>query len=534
MDSSCPDCGTDTLVTDFVAGSLVLVCSACGYGTNPTPGSNENESTPCSSSHQNEDDSDVDIPSELESDESAEDDAEDIVHSNTILKTPPRPHLVEIEVSTVNSKSNVAGSASTATSTSSSTTTSSSSSSVLTCKSCGGQNLIRDTIHETEQWVCADCGYFAEVQELVSSHEYTAIPGRGDTAYQWTRAPKPKFANDGPYITKGKASGINTVQDISSRLSLRPDLTDQAVSLYEKLYLHESIKFTSISLKDTLGVCCVYTIARENGVKVTLKTLFSLFPVKRKWFTRALRLIKSIRSKPLFHQTVSSLHEHILSGGKFSLGLLGKIKKLVDVCEKGFVTQGRDHTNVVVGAAYLVWVSEDIPARKRLTLRKFCSQHHLPYTRHCQTMKNEVEELLATLASQLPWRNAPVEKDNVVYYLDNVIKFSETLIGHASQNDQEFAVPTEAQDSGTSQSQLSPSDHPKGGHTLPALAPPSMRRRRYSAGSSIDPSQLHLPPNVSRADLDSEVLLETEFDQEISSYLLSPEEVRLKKEMLKF
>ena len=508
--SSCPDCSKDTLVTDLVKNRLVLVCSACGIVVNPN--SSESESTRLA----DVDDCDDDFDSNGVETVEPENAAEHNVQSKTNVKKSSR-HLVDTDV--YSSAEGTAGS-------------SSSSSSVQTCKACGGQNLIHDTIHETDQLVCKDCGYFAEVQELVFSHDYTAIPGKSDSAYQWTRAPKPKFANDVPYITKGKASGIKAVRDVSSHLSLRSDLTDQAIALYERLYLHETVKFASIDMKDTLGVCCAYCIARENGVKVTLKTLSGLLQFKKKWFTRSLRLIKAVREKPLSHQTVSSLHEHILSGGNFSLGLMGKVSKLVDVCEKGFVTQGRDHTNVVVGVAYLAWISEDIAGRKMVTLLKFCSQHHLPYTRNCQRVKNEVQQLLTTLACRLPWCRTPVEKDNVFHYLDSIIKFSQTVLNLASKKGQGFSTTSQTHDidSDTCQSPTGSSTS-RGCQALPALAPPSMRKRRCSV--RIESSQLHLPSNLSSADLDNSNLCETEFEPEISSYLLSPEEVQLKEALLK-
>ena len=515
MDSLCPCCGEDKLGTDLVENRLVLVCSACETVVNPDSSENESRDSYIPDLNDDVDECDED------SDEFETADPENANQNSTQSQTNKQissGRLVDNDVSAVNS--DAVG-----------TADGRGRSAVQKCIACEGQNLVRDTIHETDQWVCEDCGYFAEVQELVSSHEYTAIPGKSDAAYQWTRAPKPKFANDAPYVTKGKASGIKTVQDISARLGLRADLTDQAIALYEKMYLHKTIKFASIDMKDALGVCCVYSVARENGVKVTVKTLSGLTEFRKKWFTRSLRLIKTVQNKPLSHQTVSSLHEHILSGGNFSLGLMGKVSKLVDVCEKGFVTQGRDQTNVVVGIAHLVWISEDIAGRKQVTLSKFCSRHHLPYTRNCQRVKNEVQQLLTALACRLPWCMAPVEKDNVFHYLDSIIKFSQTVLSLASRKGQESST-TSRTDNIDGHTCQSPGGSSRSCHSLPTLAPPSMRRGKRSV--SIDSSQLHLPSDLCSADLDNSDLCETEFEPEISSYLLSPEEVQLKKAILKF
>ncbi|KAK7109036.1 transcription factor IIIB 50 kDa subunit-like [Littorina saxatilis] len=496
MDNCCRECGDDTLQTQFLATGLVLVCSSCGAVLDRDTDEieieilqdeddyfegDEDDGTSNDSHAVETDIGDRQVPSDK--------------GSSKVIQTAP---LREVQTETVLP--------------------------VLSCKSCNGNTLVYETINDTEQLVCEDCGYFIEETELVSTQEYTPIAG-SSTAYQWARAPKPKFANDAPYIAKGKAESVEVIKDISARLSLRQELTDQAVKMFEDIYPDKKFKGMSNDLKATLGVCCVYSVAKENGVKLTLKTIMRLHAAKTKLFTKALRLIKAISDKPVPYQKISTLPEHILASGRFPSAFLDKTSKLMHVCEKGFVTQGRDIENVIIGVAHLVWISEDIGKRKSVTLKQFCSDHNLPYTIDCRRLQTIIRQLLATLTSHLPYLTEPIRVSKVIYYLNDIIKYGQTAISRASRKDQVSLPQDECRLTAVSigcQAQL---------EALPVLGPPSMKLKRRIA---TDTDQFKLPADLKVSDLDREDVHDSEFsDHEISSYLLTSEEVEVKQDMLK-
>ena len=535
MASACPDCGDEDLVTDFRHGRLVLLCSSCGTEVDPqTDKENESGQSPpeiYDSSWSDADDIDrVDVHGSVK--QSAEDSKIKEgtqtrttcanCKGNNLVHDRETEQLVCEDCYTEHDRGSPHPLTTDADNTEQILTTAPP---TKICKGCGGTNLVHDTDHDTEQWVCEDCGYFIEEYALVSTQDFTNIAGTSDT-YRWTPAPKPRFANDSQQINKGQESGVKTIKDVTARLSWRSDLTDQAVALFERVYPHKLVKFTANELKDALGVCCIYSVARENGEKVTLRTLIGFHNVKKKLITRALKLLKEIDNKPLAAQSVSSLPEHILAPANLPKALVDKISKLVNACEKGFVSQGRDHTNVVISVAHLAWISEDFAARRSVRLPKFCTQHGLKFGRHVTLVQKDVIELFIKLAGQLPWVSTEVGKHNYIHYLDNIASYSSTMVSRASSKGPDTVVTT------GEISDTLPDQQTTAVRILPPLAPPSMKTTRGPI--IVDPSQLQVPANLSAEDLDCEVLKENEFsEQEISSYILTPQEAQVKECMIR-
>ncbi|KAL8615822.1 hypothetical protein ACOMHN_048530 [Nucella lapillus] len=258
-------------------------------------------------------------------------------------------------------------------------------------------------------------------------------------------------------------------------------------------------------------------------MNITLKTLMGLKKVKTKFVTRALKLLKVIRNKPLAHQTVSSLPEHVLAVGDFNKKFVDKVSRLVQICEKGFVTQGRDHSHVATALAHLVWLSEDYRGRKSVSLSRFCSEHNLKYGRHCFILQKHIKKLFVKLARQLPWVCKTIKESNCLHYLDNIATHGLSLVSRACQMDSG----TKRKSAGSSHSQCSSDDEKTASSDLPHLAPPCMKPARNDVRAQSPP---RLPDHISAADLDKEDLGDTEFsDQEINSYILTPEEAMCKR-----
>ncbi|XP_076439441.1 transcription factor IIIB 50 kDa subunit-like [Babylonia areolata] len=507
---ACPECGSDDLIAEDNDGMIGLVCYSCGTAVDDPNKENEsmdeeeddvdfNDGENIENLHLTETvkDSDGNVRDpetayQVGSDE-ASDPLQDSVKQHSVTKE--QNHVPAVREETT----------------------------VQTCKSCGGTSLVYDSIHETEHLICEDCGAFTEKQDLVSTQEYTNIGG-SSTVYQWSRAPGPRFMNVESQVNKRKAYGVQTIQRMSSQLNWQTYLTDQAVAMYERLYPHILIKHTSNHFKDALCVACMYSVARENKVMITLKTLFHLKNAKIKFVTKALNLLKNISQKPLAHQSVSSLPEHILSGCGFNKDFIDKVSKLVSVCEKGFVTQGRDHSNVVTSVAHLAWISEDFLRRKSVSLTRFCSQHKLQRGSHCAVVQKHVKKLLITLASQIPWVRTTITESNYLHYLDSVATYGLSMVSRANQ---QGSAPEE--DSPSSSRSSSVDGTTSASPALPPLAPPCMRSAKNNVQEESPPQ---LPPHLTAADLDRKDLSDAEFsDQEIDSYILTPTEAQLKKRL---
>ena len=358
------------------------------------------------------------------------------------------------------------------------------------CKQCGGP-VIEDIINASEKLVCSDCGFFVEGTNLVSSNDYT---NKNAPVYKFSCVPKPKCVTDSTYTAKGKLSGKETVKYVCCRLGMQPYLAIKAVSLFEKIYEHKTVKYVHSDLKNALGASCAFSVARDAGINVTLKSLRSIHNANWKLYNRSLKLIKEITHQSIKNQPLSSLASHILAPAKFDIRLVHKISQLIVMCEQTCVTQGFDHSNVVIALAHIVWISEDVVERRYLSLKKFCSQHNISFTRNSQLISKSVVSQLISFTQQIPWVTQPsgINKRTVYFYLDSVIEYRRSLANMDKKNECDKTI------------------------------------------DNLDDAvqdQVDYIPCANRHD--GEDILDDEFcDDEISSYILSAAEIEVKKRLL--
>lgn len=473
MDTPCPDCNGTDFITDVVESKLEVICNDCGAIVRDTPSFAERSE----SNHGLTAGSPVHDPifTEERSVSDNENDDDEEVDGDLSADVSDRTNDGPV------------------------------------CRMCTGRNVVLDTIGDSEQLVCRDCGYFAEETQLVSGTEYTNIPGKGTAVYGWSSAPKPKFARDKHFTPRGKLSGIQVVRDVCFQLKMRSELQEQAVKLFENLYARDGVISLQNSKKGTLAACCAYFVARENNVQVTLKTLMKIHPLHVKFINKCLRLIKTVTEKPMPAPRVGSLVSHVLSAYNFDPAFQDKVSKLSAILEDAYFAQGRDYTNLIISLAYLVWMSEDVVNRKT-HFNDFCQQFGIKHSKNLQTSIPVIRKLLMTLANELPWLKGKVTKSTVLFHLGDILKFNRSVLSKAAKSAETSA----------------------GDETLATNRPwLTFTKAQLSRRPPVLNVDVILPDNIQRSELDKEELGDREFEDEMPLYLLTAEEVKLKGEILK-
>lgn len=299
---------------------------------------------------------------------------------------------------------------------------------------------------------------------------------------------------------------------------MRSDLEEQALRMFESIYPTQNVIFASMELKETLAACCVLFVARENATTVTFKTMTSIHNAKRKLYTRSLKMLAQILGRKLVPQNIVTLPEHVLAGAGFSPQLLHKVAAMVELCQQGFVSQGKDCTNLILVVAHATWISENQSQFKKTTLIKFCTKFSLPYTQHCEVMRKQVYEFLAKLASQLPWLSARVDHKKALLYIGDIVKYKQTVLKRAihwgsSENDSSSY------------------------RSCHALLPPCLNDKQLGGASPpVETRQFKMPAHLVGFDLDSKELSETHdviSPSEMDLYIVPSDEIPLRKRLLK-
>jgi len=241
---------------------------------------------------------------------------------------------------------------------------------------------------------------------------------------------------------------------------------------------------------------------------------------QRKLYTRALRLLKEYRNKPIPFQKTCLVSEHILARGNFSRVCLERTNQWLLLCDKTYLTQGVSQDHAIIAAAYLVWLNEDFVSRKSTSFKEFCSRQKLPFYSGSELLVRSMHKLLDVFANQLPYlKVSSVKKSKGVLYLSDILKYKQTILKKSS------AMFTHT-DSGNDDDHLRLK-------TMDMNKPMglSIRQRYRKQNSSTDHSSTNfeMPAHLTMHDLDKQDLDDDEFsDTEISSYLLSSEEIKAK------
>lgn len=305
-----------------------------------------------------------------------------------------------------------------------------------TCPSCGEKALGKEVENGMEHLVCYECGYLGETSNLV-------IEASADSVYT---KDIPFIAHEGiskemlsmlkKRDSEGKLSGRKAVKNFGSRFCFSSEKMQTSLQYFDEAYENTLIKQKSIEYKQTVAAACVYITCRMTNYPITLREMASSIRVNIFLFGKVFKVVKQILNVDLPSLSLGSVTTNLLEKSNFDFKLIKDSQEIVQLCTGIWSNSTpNDYSAVVTAAVYMAWSAHNQSTNKayfkQAAIKSFCETHHLNFRRNVYRQLTGIIESLCLLSNKIPWLSNKVDKKQLLYYLNDIIKYQRTLISEA-------------------------------------------------------------------------------------------------------
>ncbi|GIX99314.1 uncharacterized protein CDAR_447861 [Caerostris darwini] len=250
------------------------------------------------------------------------------------------------------------------------------------------------------------------------------------------------------YATKrksnGLSSGLNTLDVLSSKYAVAPDLKEAAAILLKHIYSYK--RFKTIKDVDVLAGCCLVHTLQNHDQHISLKSLCNDVQCSMKSAYKFSKLVKSHcaqqyatykegnsnsaisgENNDLDIKWIKTRIHQMFSDIELDIDKQELIKKAIALIKLGsacWLTTGRGMEGIIAAASFLCW--KNMQAFE-MNLKQFCTKLSMSYAT-VQCRASELKAMLTKLAQKIPsFTKKRVTGSNVLLFLDYILENSETL-----------------------------------------------------------------------------------------------------------
>ncbi|GFN83957.1 transcription factor iiib 50 kda subunit-like [Plakobranchus ocellatus] len=382
------------------------------------------------------------------------------------------------------------------------------------CPSCGSLDLVTDSLGAEEQTVCRQCGQVIGGDTLTNDEPEQSltrtIGNRARTLPKYSRLPGECY---------GYKMGMRKIMHVHHKLGLSGCIREKAESMFGQLFYLPFVINKTVQSKENIATACVYIACRQDNLPVSM-VHFVEYVDSSKHFFRAIKIALSqlnikLQNQALGSQVSQTFHSVQLSRENVdATHMLHQVRDIMFLCREAWLTSGRHYQPMILVAIYYVYLKSECCPRT-ISLAKFCSQFKLPTI--SKKIVSDFQKLFLRLAAHLPWAKPEQLKPSTIHlYIDDILKYKKSLMHLA------FEIP----EAGKECSPWETEPGAQGSAQKDILMPVSFKRARLA--KPMEKIESTIPSHL---DLDCPEIKPTDFsEEEISSYLLSPEEYNSVKE----
>ena len=306
------------------------------------------------------------------------------------------------------------------------------------CSNCGESALVWEGYDGQEDSgtlrVCSTCGTVAE-EGAPTYSEYQGGGGFGNSQEfrGYARSLPTKYVQyNHKSVGKGKLAGIQKTKEVASILGLTTAMTLEATDLFEKVYYQDTVLHKHIDNKLVIAGCCVYIVCRQHGWPILTKYVAEIVNCEHSQLVHWKIVITKLLGITLSSVDPEQLIPATCNKAGLSKTVEGLMCSIIQLCQKSWITDGRDPGSVLTAASYIAWQAEEPHVRRKTSMKKFCDICRVPFKMsYCKRMM-EMKDMLCELAWQIPF----VSKDevmpaNVAMYVKDVCSYKKQLLASA-------------------------------------------------------------------------------------------------------
>ncbi|CAL1293550.1 unnamed protein product [Larinioides sclopetarius] len=258
----------------------------------------------------------------------------------------------------------------------------------------------------------------------------------------------PKFVSfkNNKKNSPGLDFGMNQLEVLCTKYGLPSDMKVETEDLLKRIYSSKSF-----ARKQDVGIlagCCLIHVKQKHNQFISLSDMSAKLNCPKKKVFKFSKVVKSFcsdsKSSPeinceeltdisettnqistslMLESTVAKIFASVTDNKDEFIRKTTALTKLACDC---WLMSGRSPEGVITAAGYLCWKSIN-PGSKSLTLKQFCSDFSMPYSKSSPKVL-EIKNMLLKLGKKIPSgsRNYVNEK-NVLFHLNYILENSETL-----------------------------------------------------------------------------------------------------------
>lgn len=365
----------------------------------------------------------------------------------------------------------------------------------LACKSCASLDVGMELMGADERVICRSCGSVQAGENLVTDEFGTMTRSYGNKS-----TTLPKYAST-PSVVKGQIAGHDKISLLQDKLCLSEAIKLEAIEMFDKVFPKKEVVRTNIRRKEHIAAACLFIVCRLHELPVCV-THFKPHLEKLTFFTKGKNLITRSLNLTLPQMNFGTHVGGFLEGRGFDNQIVGKVRDILFLCRRAWLTEGRSREGLITLAVYYAYLNSNCN-NEFVSLNKFRKKFGFPNVSN--KLNKDCSQLLLKLARSLPWVDEKLLKPNTVYrYVDDIIKYQNSVFHLVFTQDLPYEFLKENCVEGSVQREL--------------LLPPAAKRPR----KQTPVVEVKIPDHI---DLDCPELKDTDFDKdEIASYILSEEE----------
>lgn len=393
------------------------------------------------------------------------------------------------------------------------------------CPSCQVGNIVEELVGTETNRTCDECGCVVEDSSL-QQETFVFQEGYGLSTEGSFEKKYGVSIGGRPCTTQLHKEMMKKIKDYTADFPNSQTLCEAASEMYTRVTRSSYLRHMA-ETKNLVAVACLVIILRRHNHYVLVHEVCDKFAVSGSRICSVMAEVKKVEeiecpSVPTEAIVDAVLREYLSAD---EAQRLRKITLQVYLLfDELLLSAHRPRQAVGVCALYFAILSQGKTLKRPMTVQGFCKKYNVKAYNALKDVVPVAWDRLVILANRLPWVNAPVPKNKVHIYINDIVKSKLSLKSRDSTQEVNHQPESRKRPSselievkkevGTAE-QSTISDQMK--LELPVCEIKRLKRQHVEV---LQPD----PTNVSR----SEIITEDEFaDDDINNYIRSSEEVSL-------
>ena len=296
------------------------------------------------------------------------------------------------------------------------------------CKSCGSKELeMNDGC-----LVCTECGVINSSQNDFADDPVQQLTTNDKLFSKQTV--HSSIHNKLPTTTPARKFGIKLAETIAANYNFTGDMKKNLMLIYKKSMNHKT--FFNCSKKEILAGVCSYVTMMNYDMPIAIEYICDAIGCDGYEFGRIYNLfINAFPQHKPQAKPIEELVPQIISDNHFDKEEINQLeKRVIDIiCLERvcWLVEGRSPILLINAASYLAWKSIKPNDRFKVGFTEFCQLIGMQYVKTISERVKELTAAMIKLANQMPsvkYSSIKINKKNVVFYIDYIVKYPNSLI----------------------------------------------------------------------------------------------------------